>query len=77
MAERGLERKMGWKEGKRCGGSGKEWKFGERERGLKIIFRKFVSMIASFHKTCGNKNHITHHTLKLDLDIFLVQGRGW
>ena len=55
MAERGLERKMWWKEGKRCGASGTERKFGERERGLKIIFRKFVSMNASFHKTCGNK----------------------
>lgn len=68
---------MGWKEGKRCGTSGKEWKCGERERGLKIIFKKVVSMIASFHKTRGNKNHIAHHTLKLNLDIILVQGRCW
>lgn len=37
----------------------------------KIIFRKFVSMIVSSHKTGGNKNHITCHMLKLDLNIFL------
>lgn len=76
LAVRGLRRKMGWRETKRCGGCGKEWKFEERERGLKVIFRKFVSMIASSHKTCGNKNHITHHALKLDLNLLLDKNVG-
>lgn len=32
-----------------------EWKSEERERGLQIIFRKFVGMIDSSHKTCGTE----------------------
>ena len=46
------EEEDGVRERKRCGGCGEKWKFGERKRGLQIIFRKFVGMIASSHKTC-------------------------
>ena len=42
----------GVRERKRCGGCGEKWKFEERERGLQMIFRKFVGMIASSHQTC-------------------------
>lgn len=46
------EEEDGVRERKRCGGCGEKWKFGERERGLQIIFSKFVGMIARSHKTC-------------------------
>lgn len=76
LVVRGLRRKMGWREIKRCGGCGKEWKFEERERGLKVIFRKFVSMIVSFYKICGNKNYIIYYVLKLDLNLLLDKNVG-
>lgn len=43
------------RERKRCSTCGGEWKSEERARGLQIIFRKFVGMIDSSHKTCGTE----------------------